>query len=156
MVSRKVAHIALVVFDLFAIGGIFIGHQWLSEIFVEVNSKAEIIEFEKYTGYVFLGIVMPVLHICGIFETLRPKPALAYRTIIEKAFIVFSIILFASCIALMNWVPYKLEKEGYVYCQTASVRVASRIMIYTIDDEVCQELGPSMYKQLWDNVSGNQ
>ena len=156
MASRKFALIAFILIDIMAIHGIYMGYQWLDEIFFKMNSDAEIIEFNKYLGYRFFVIVLPVCHIYGIVETLWSKSLLAHKEIIEKAFIIFSISVFVSCYALTNWVPNKLESEGYVYCQTTSVSVASRIIIYTIDDEVCHELGPSKYQQLWDNVLGNQ
>ncbi len=156
MTRKKFALLVFIVFDLMAIEGIYAGYQWLSEIFVQVNGEAEIIEYSKYSGFMFAGIMIPILHIYIIIICLLPSLSCKSRIIAEKGLSVFIILLLVSCILLINWVPYKLGKEGYVYCQTSRMGVASRVMIYTIDDEVCQELGPGKYQQLWDNALGKQ
>ena len=156
MINRKYALIAFVFADLLAILGIYMGYHWLSEIFDEVNSAAEIIEYQKYTGYVFLGIILPVIHIYGIIETLWPMHVRTYIVTTEKIFIGFAVFLFTSCIFLTNWVPHKLQKEGYVYCHTSSFSVASRILVYAKNDVVCQEIGPGPYQQLINKVLENR
>lgn len=156
MMNKKLAHLIGAFLDLLAIGAIFIGCKWIGEILFEMNVQAELIEFDKYTGFIFVAIAVPALHILGIIENLWPKLFSPYREAMEKGIVSFAILLFLSCYILINWVPVKLESEGYVYCQTTSVGIASRVIIYTIDDEVCQELGPSKYQQLWDKALGDQ
>jgi len=156
MVNKKFTHLACVFLDILAIGGIFIGFKWISEILFEMNMQAEVIEFDRFTGFIFVAIAVPALHILGIIENSWPDLLSTYKAVMEKGIVLFAILLIFLCYILITWVPSKLENEGYVYCQTTSVGLASRVVIYAIDDEVCQELGPGKYQQLWDNASGNQ
>ncbi len=139
--SKKKAHIILLLGDLFCFWLLWIGyHEWQS-ILLEITNQADVIKVSSREGFYIFGIFLPPIHFLTIVEHFRPTWIHKYVRLMNQGAIITLIALFAAGFIGSSWIKSKVENAGYVYCRNASgVSALAKTLVYTKDMAICEAL----------------
>ena len=113
--SKKKAHIFLLLIDIFSIIGLWAGYNEINQVVIDIAHSADAVEFNNRVGFFCFAVLMPMVHLFAIYEYFWPK-------VIEKrmawfnwlAFILL-IVLFASSFFISARVRAYVERAGYMH-----------------------------------------
>lgn len=147
--SKKKAHIILILADIFALLVFWWGYHKISQVFVSVANSADAVSFINRAGIPFVCIAMPMIHLLGIYDYFWPN-FLAKRTaLVNRSVIILGIVLFAIAFFISSYMKTYVEQAGYQYCRGASgVSALFRTLVYTKDPDVCSRLTNEKRKRL--------
>jgi hypothetical protein len=73
MMSKRKAHLILILFDMLAILVSWVGYSEISQVVGGIAHSAESVEFNNRVGFFFIGVVVPMAHLLALYEYLWPK-----------------------------------------------------------------------------------
>lgn len=131
--------------DILAIALLWLVWHAVGEINQAIGRKAETIEFYGRIFLLLTVLIVPILHIIGTIEFL--KPGTLEKNIIKGIDINwFLVIVLGFLIALSFFVKQyfitHIEDSGYVYCPDQSRRTSfSMIYVFVRSDSGCNSIG---------------
>ncbi len=139
--SKRNAHIILIIADIIALLVFWWGYSQIRVVFEDIALSADAVSFTNRIGFAFVGIVMPFAQVLALSEHFWPSYIHMRRKIISRIIIVSGIALFASAILISVYMQKHVEKAGYQYCRNASgVSALSKTLVYTKNSNICQQL----------------
>lgn len=139
--NKKLAHTIFVFGDIVSIWILFIGYQEIRHTIAEITIYKDIVEFGNRDGFFILGIFLPLVHMLPIMDFIWPEIPKKCSHIVNRGFIIFTIVLIVSGFIVSSWMKSQVENSGYVYCRKASgVSALAKTLVYTKNMEICEEI----------------
>ncbi len=139
--SKKKAHILMILFDILAMLIFWMGYDIVHRIVAGIANSADSIEFNNRVGFLFLGVAFPITHLVAIYEYCWPKVVERKTALFNYLFFILLIVLFASAFFISARVRTYVEYAGYQRCPQADHQLSfSTGLVYTKDDTVCSRL----------------
>jgi len=137
--SKKTAHIVLIFTDIFAIFTCWLGYYQIHQVIIGISSSSDAVSFLNRVGLCFIGIAIPLFHIYAIVEYSKPSLFAKRQGLVNRAIIVFSIVLFMAGIFISTYIKNYVERAGYDYCRDASsISALFETSVYAKDAEACR------------------
>jgi|GEM_PF-2037686 len=139
--SKKMAHVILLLANIFALIMFWFGCSEVERIFSEAATLVESISFQNRLGFTFIGITLPLVYLFAVWEKLWPINFNRRRDAINRVATVVGIGLIAGAILFSVYLQNHVEDAGYVYCDGA-MRPSSifKTLVYARDEDVCRRL----------------
>ena len=141
MMSKKKAHIILILFDIFSIGCLWAGYKLINQVVIEITHSANAIEFNNRIGFFCFGVLMPIVHLFAIYEYFYPKTVEKKIALFNWSALILLIVLFASGFFISARMQTYAERKGYLRCPQADRQLSfSTGLVYTKDAAICRRL----------------
>jgi hypothetical protein len=135
------AHLVLIICDIFAVWGLWLGYNSLHEIQSGIAAQVDTIRYGNRIGFAIVGVAFPLFHILFMVEKLWTDFIKKYSSIANIGIVILLSTLILGGIAGSHWVKSHVENAGYIYCWRASGSGAvSKTLVYTKDMEICEKL----------------
>jgi hypothetical protein len=141
MMSKKKAHVLLILLDIFSISGLWMGYDLINQVVVNITHAADSVEFNNRIGFLCFGVALPITHLFLIYEYFWPKVVKKKTILFNWSFFILLIVLFASGFFISSRVRTYVERAGYMRCPQADHRLSfSTGLVYTKDAAICSRL----------------
>ena len=141
MMSKKKAHMVLILLDVFSIGCLWAGYRLISQVVIDIANSANAIEINNRVGFFCFGLLMPMVHLFAIFEYFYPKTVEKRMALFNWSAFILLIVLFASSFFMSARMQTYVERAGYLRCPQADRQLSfSSGLVYTKDDAACRRL----------------
>jgi hypothetical protein len=141
MMSKKKAHVLLLLLDIFSIIGLWMGYNLINQVVVDITHSAETVEFNNRIGFLCFGVALPIIHLFVIYGYFWPKVIKKNSMLFNWSIFILLIILFASAFFISFRVRTYVERAGYLRCPQADHQLSfSTGLVYTKDAAICSRL----------------
>jgi hypothetical protein len=138
MMSKRKAHLILILFDMLAILVCWIGYNEISQVVGDIAHSADSVEFNNRVGFFFIGVVVPIAHLLALYEYLWPKVLEKKKALINSSAFILFIIISVCCFSISIGVKVYVERAAYLHCPRAdSSMTFCTYLVYTRDDATC-------------------
>lgn len=139
--SKKKAHILMILFDMLAILIFWMGYDIVSKIVTGITNSADSVEFNNRVGFLFVGVALPITHLVAVYEYFWPKVVERKIALFNYLFFVLIIVLFAIGFYISARVQTYVERAGYLRCPHADHQLTfSTGLVYTKDEAICYRM----------------
>lgn len=141
MMSKKKAHVLLVILDIFSIIGLWMGYNLINHVVVDITHSTDTVELNNRIGFLCFGVALPIIHLFSIYEYFWPKVVKKKAILLNWSIFILLIALFASGFFISARVRTYVEYAGYQRCPQADHQLSfSTGLVYTKDAAVCSRL----------------
>jgi hypothetical protein len=135
--------LALVILTLVSILGIFVvwmGFHQVSQVFLDISNSADHTKFQNRIGFAFSGILLPMGHLLGLLDYIRPLGLHNREALVNRIVIILAVIFLGGGILFSTGLQDYVSRSGYQYCSGASSIGVFKTLVYTKDGQVCTRL----------------
>jgi len=137
--SKKTAHIGLLFVDVFAFFAIWLGYYQIHQVVIGISSSSDAVSFLNQVGLLFPMLSIPVFHIFALVEYFKPSLVAKKQHLINRAIIIFIIVLLVIGFFISAYIKNYVERAGYDYCRDASsISALFETSVYAKDAEACR------------------
>lgn len=141
MMSKKKAHLFIILFDILAILIFWIGYDEINQVLVNIANSADSVEFNNKVGLFLIGVGIPIIHLFAIYEYFWPKVVEKRMALLNWSALILLIVLFASAFFISARVQTYVEQAGYRHCRPADHEMSfTTYLIYTKNEAICIQL----------------
>jgi len=141
MMSKKKAHVFLLLFDIFSIICLWAGYNEVKQVVIGIAYSADAVEFNNRVGFFCFGVLMPMVHLFAIYDYFWPKTVEKKAALINWSAIILLIVFFASAFFISARMRTYVERAGYLHCHPADKSMTFCVyLVYTKDPAICGRL----------------
>ena len=109
--SKKQSLMWFTLFDLMAIGGLFIFFYEVNRIWSDASSQVDMIKFGNRFSFLIVGITLPIIHFIGLVEYYWPLFINKNKRILNYGLILVGVLLLFAGFSTSHWIKFKSQRE---------------------------------------------
>jgi hypothetical protein len=139
--SKRRVLIFFILFDMLALAAFWLGYDEINQVVIDIAHSADTVEFNNRVGFFFISVLMPMVHLLGIYEYFWPKVIEKRMAWFNWSAFILLIVLFASGFFISARVRTYVERAGYLHCRAADKSMTFCVyLVYTKEAAICRRL----------------
>lgn len=114
--SKKNAHIVLILFDIAALAAIYWVYHYYCDIYELIEKQGSGIELESSLFYIILLLIMPVIHLLSVVNSIGFKKKHVFERYMAWLIGAAAVGLISGRYVIQYKIETDLKNSGYVLC----------------------------------------